>query len=255
MGLVANARGLGIRVAAEDFEECGTMILGEQETHKLVGDLWELSGVPLGWDQDAVAQVLLDANWAANVVTHFVRGRSRTWILRFAKDQQPDRNLLQAEEEGCLMSIQKVRAPVPKQPTNSWTWKGQTGTSANPVAQTGHKQGPKTTSRWAQGPPANIAAGAQSQAAPTQMDTQTQGSQQLNPLEAFAQCLAGIQTQLAALNERQEKAERWQHSTDNAVRSLKLALEPEETADWDADAIDVEGEARSRESRGRSRSR
>ena len=96
IGFVANARGLGIRVAAEDFEECGMTILGEQETHKLVGDLWELSGAPMSWDHNSVAQVLWDANLAANAVTRFVKGAYRTLILRFAKGQQPDRNLIHA---------------------------------------------------------------------------------------------------------------------------------------------------------------
>ena len=250
LGLVANARGLGIRVPAESFEECASFVFGEDVAQKLTGDLWELTGVPMSWDQDNVAQVMLDLNWAANVVRPVRRGKTRTWIVRFAKDQQPSKNLLQCADEGALIRVQKATPPTRKAPSLSWNWKGKSsGAQSLGQSQVG-------TSRWSEGPPVVRMAQAAakggppaqaaptlvgSQAAPTQLDPHSQDSQPSNPLEAFAQCLAGIQAELAAMNERQQKADLRQHSTDNVVRSLKLALETEEPADWeDNHALDGE---------------
>ena len=248
VGLVANAKGLGIRVPADSFEECATFALGDEAAQKLTGDLWELTGTPLSWDQDAVAQVLLDQNWAATIVRPFRRGSTRTWIVRFAKDQVPSSNLLQADEEGHLIRVQKATPSVPKAPAKSWTWK-------RPAVG---------TSRWSEGPPVVRSAqavtknGAPAQAAPTQVDTQSQLSQQGASIQPSAATVGNaaasmdgvaqaILAQLTKLTEQQESFRQKQdalsrhvHSPDKEMRRMKVALDPPEEADNELSDADLE---------------
>ena len=253
VGLVANERGLGIRVPVNSFAECAGTLLGESAAVNLAGDLWELVGVPLDWTEESVADVFLKLSWAATVVRPVYKGKSRTWVVRFAQGQSPDQPVLKTEEEGVLITVQKAGAPPRKPAKQVWSWGGRSAEKAEVAA----------TSRWSQGPPrvhtppgvttrGTAAAAVPSQApaiVQTNFATMSQGpdAQQTNPLEAIAQCLASIQanqealkSEFAELKINQETLAMQQHTTDKDMRSLKLALDPPEDADFDVSDADLE---------------
>ncbi len=116
-GLVANGRGLGIRVPAEDYATAYAVLRKAQPPAPLV--YFELAGAPLGLTPEPLAAALRAEGWPATPLRTFVRNGRRSWIL--SAEGLPTFSLLRTDEG--LSTMQPARdlpldksRPVPKSP-------------------------------------------------------------------------------------------------------------------------------------------
>ena len=78
-GVVTTRLGLAVRVRTADFEEVMRLVQPENYT-KFLGELWDVSGLPLSWGPEAVTDFL--AGWKVSPVRTFRQGYRRTWVVR-----------------------------------------------------------------------------------------------------------------------------------------------------------------------------
>ena len=71
--------GLAVRVRTADFEEVMRLVQPENYA-KFLGELLDVSGLPLSWGPEAVTDFL--AGWKASPVRTFRQGYRRTWVVR-----------------------------------------------------------------------------------------------------------------------------------------------------------------------------
>ena len=85
-GVVTARFGLAVRVKTPDFEEVVRLV--QPDYNKFLGELWDVSGLPLSWGPAAVTDFL--AGWKVIPVKTFRQGYRRTWVVRAM--EQPIRN-------------------------------------------------------------------------------------------------------------------------------------------------------------------
>ena len=78
-GIVTNAKGFGLRVKAEVFEEAVEQI-NPGSIEKFKGEKYEVSGLPVGMGEQSL--VLFLDGWKMSPIHTFRQGNRRTWIVR-----------------------------------------------------------------------------------------------------------------------------------------------------------------------------
>ena len=78
-GVVTTRRGLAIRVKAGDFERVVKQVRPD-DSHKLLGSKWEVSGLPLAMSADALGAFLHP--WVVHPVYTYRQGMRRTWVVQ-----------------------------------------------------------------------------------------------------------------------------------------------------------------------------
>jgi len=132
LGLVANSRGLGIRVPAVEAEAATSVLLGPEAAADLKKEQWEISNVPFTWSKEMLEAELAGMAWQAQVqCSRAPFGRTaRTWFC--LAEHPPMKNYLQHEDG--LAAIQKAKSTPPKQPVQTLRPK-RTGTQPQMVAR------------------------------------------------------------------------------------------------------------------------
>ena len=160
-GLVANGRGLGIRVPAEDYATAYAVLRKAQPPAPLVN--FELAGAPLGLTSEPLAAALRAEGWPATPLRTFVRNGRRSWIL--SAEGPPTFSLLRTDEGLATLQPARDRPPRPQQPWTQIPSSRPVAPSAPPVAPpplapAAHHMDVDApnpilppTSAWANGPP------------------------------------------------------------------------------------------------------
>jgi hypothetical protein len=78
-GLVRNARGLGVRVAATQLEAAYAALKGKAKPSPKA--LYEVSGVPLAVGPEHMEKVLVEMGWSGRALRTFVRRGARVWVV------------------------------------------------------------------------------------------------------------------------------------------------------------------------------
>ena len=78
-GLVRNARGLGVRVAAAQLEAAYAALNGKAKPSPKA--LYEVSGVPLAVGPGLMEKVLVEMGWSGRAMRTFVRRGARVWVV------------------------------------------------------------------------------------------------------------------------------------------------------------------------------
>jgi hypothetical protein len=78
-GLVRNARGLGVRVAAAQLEAAYAALKGKPKPSPK--ELFEVSGVPLAVGPEHMEKVLVEMGWSGRALRTFVRRGARVWVV------------------------------------------------------------------------------------------------------------------------------------------------------------------------------
>ena len=78
-GLVRNARGLGVRVAAAQLEAAYAALKGKDKPPPKA--LYEVSGVPLAMGPGHMEKVLVEMGWSGRALRTFVRRGARVWVV------------------------------------------------------------------------------------------------------------------------------------------------------------------------------
>ena len=158
-GLVANARGLGVRVLAADYPAAYAAL--RQAPAPAPKLYFELAGAPLGLTAEPLASALRAEGWTATPLRTFVRSGRRCWVLQ--AESMPEFSLLRTE--AGLATLQPARDRPPR-PSTAWTRLRASAPVAPPApapasrASTASPSVP-LSSAWAQGPPADTRTGPQ----------------------------------------------------------------------------------------------
>ena len=123
-GVVANARGLGVRVPAMEYPAAfAALRKAPPPPPKLY---YELAGLPLGMTAEPLAAALLAEGWTATPLRTFVRSRRRVWVLQ--AETPPEFDLLATDDGLATLQAARDRPPRP-QPT----WQKVTARSPVPT--------------------------------------------------------------------------------------------------------------------------
>ena len=180
-GVVEMRKGYGVRVKAEKFASVAKQLHPDSHSH-LVGDKWEISGLPKGACADAV--VAFVTGWNAVPLYSFVRGQRRTWVVR-AEECPPWQKL---QHQDGLVVFTKASSYPSKLPRERWQ---PPKPSAFPPLP---KPAPKS---WA---PASSAPRQSQAAAPQPPPSSVPDAPEQNPIaSAIAAALAPLQAQIAEL--------------------------------------------------------
>ena len=113
-GLVANARGLGIRVLAADY--AGAYAALRQAPPPAPKLFYELAGAPLDLTAEPLAAALRAEGWTATPLRSFVRSGRRCWVLQ--AEAAPEFSLLRTAAGLATLQPARDRPPRRSQP---WT--------------------------------------------------------------------------------------------------------------------------------------
>ena len=126
-GVVTTFKGFGIRVKEEDLESVAHKIRPD-DAGELLGDKWEVSGLPLSTGKESLIAFLHD--WTITPLYTYNQGPSRTWVVR--STAPPTYNKLQ--HDLGLAVIKKAEPPRPKQPPVRERWTAtKAATDARPA--------------------------------------------------------------------------------------------------------------------------
>ena len=133
VGLIANDRGLGVRVVKEQDKNAVATLQGNAAAQVLDHSLFEASGVPVWWTQDTLEECLMEWGWEAKGVSRgYVKNGRRVWILK-AKDS-PSGAYMQTNEG--LVAVQSAKKLTPRGPVATNRWRRGSG----PVAEVSWSQ-------------------------------------------------------------------------------------------------------------------
>ena len=133
VGLIANDRGLGVRVVKEQHKSAVATLQGDAAAQVLDHSLFEASGVPVWWTQDTLEECLMEWGWEAKGVSRgYVKNGRRVWILK-AKDS-PSGAYMQTDEG--LVTVQCAKKLPPRGPVATNRWRRGSG----PVAEVSWSQ-------------------------------------------------------------------------------------------------------------------
>ena len=133
VGLIANDRGLGVRVVKEQHKFAVATLQGDAAAQVLDHSLFEASGVPVWWTQDTLEECLMEWGWEAKGVSRgYVKNGRRVWILK-AKDS-PSGAYMQTDEG--LVTVQCAKKLPPRGPVATNRWRRGSG----PVAEVSWSQ-------------------------------------------------------------------------------------------------------------------
>ena len=160
MGIVNTRRGFAIRVVAAQYDHAVKMIY-PNDSEKLLGKRWEISGLPLSMGGPALIEFL--DGWRVSPEYTFRQGSRRTWIVRAATE--PHITKVQHDQGLAVVKEAKPR-PAATSPTIE---KFVAKADPQSVASSSKKAMPQS---WASivrnGPPAASATQAAPRAAPPQ---------------------------------------------------------------------------------------
>ena len=134
IGVIITKGGFAVRVPPEEHKAVSTLLLGSEITEALEGNVYEVSGCPLSWNEQAVEEVLQKLGWKGSVVKPGrVQAGRRTWLVR-AKEE-PIRQRFQHAEGMCLVKLAEKRPAAEPLSRQRWvgTAKGQRKDSACPL--------------------------------------------------------------------------------------------------------------------------
>ena len=80
-GIVPYGKGVGIRVAANDFEATLAVVQPMKEAVKFVGDMFSVSGVPLSWSTEDLS-TFFEGKWTMSPIFSKRVGFTKTWTVR-----------------------------------------------------------------------------------------------------------------------------------------------------------------------------
>ena len=159
MGIVNTRRGFAIRVVAAQYDHAVKMIY-PNDSEKLLGKRWEISGLPLSMGGPALIEFL--DGWRVSPEYTFRQGSRRTWIVRAATE--PHITKVQHDQGLAVVKEAKPR-PAATSPTIE---KFVAKADPQSVASSSKKAMPQS---WASivrnGPPAASATQAAPRAAPS----------------------------------------------------------------------------------------
>ena len=114
-GVVTTRLGLAVRVKTTDFEEVVKLVQPEKYT-KFLGELWDVSGLPVSWSPDAVTDFL--TGWKVCPVKTFRKGYRRTLVVRAL--EQPMSTELQHEFGLAVIKRTAMQKARPNPEIQKW---------------------------------------------------------------------------------------------------------------------------------------
>jgi hypothetical protein len=119
VGLVRNARGLGVRVPTVAAPAVALFLLGAEAAEQVTGEVWELAGLPMGCSKIALTHALTEWGWkGVTLLRHVSKGQSRSWFARAACE--PPGRLLQHSSGLVTVQLATRRAPTQQAPQQRW---------------------------------------------------------------------------------------------------------------------------------------
>ena len=114
LGLARNQRGLGIRVAAAHASTVRAAIIGAEAAAEVEGSVYEVQGLPVAFDSDAVEVFLQQIAWHGAKAIHSRQPRGATRMWRVRATAAPPGTVFQGDDGLVTIREAASRTPAPR---------------------------------------------------------------------------------------------------------------------------------------------